>query len=74
MLNQKNFKLLAILLALALMLVACGGGDEPETTEETDTATDTTEDTADTGSEDMAEEDMASDEEIVLRIFGGNVG
>ena len=74
MLNQKNFKLLAILLAFALMLVACGGGDEPETTEETDTAADTTEDTADTGSEDMAEEDMASDEEIVLRIFGGNVG
>ena len=30
MLNQKSFRLLAILLALALILAACGGGgDEP---------------------------------------------
>ncbi|MCA9918533.1 MAG: extracellular solute-binding protein, partial [Anaerolineales bacterium] len=74
MLNQKSFKLLAILLAIMLMLAACGGGDE-ETAEEAadsgDTAADTTEETADTADEAT---DEAMDEEIVLRIFGGNVG
>lgn len=77
MLNQKTFKLLAILLALALMLVACGGGGEEADTTETDSgdtageadAEDAGEDTADAG-----EEDMAEGEEIVLRIFAGNVG
>ena len=77
MLNQKSFKLLAILLALMLVLAACGGGgDETDTTEETDsgdTAADTSTDTEDMATEDMATEDMA-DGEIVLRIFGGNVG
>jgi trehalose/maltose transport system substrate-binding protein len=77
MLNQKTFKLLAILLALSLMLVACGGGDEGTDTTETDSS-DTTADTS-TTTEDTAAgdtttgEDMA-DGEIVLRIFGGNVG
>ncbi|MFZ1401429.1 MAG: ABC transporter substrate-binding protein [Candidatus Promineifilaceae bacterium] len=76
MLNQKSFKLLAILLAIMLMLVACGGGEEADTTEETDTsdtaADTTTEDTADTA--DTTDEAPAEEEEIVLRIFAGNVG
>lgn len=77
MLNQKSFKLLALLLALVLMMVACGGGSEEADTTETDT-TDTT-DTADTTDEEPAAEEetteeAAEGEEIVLRIFGGNVG
>jgi trehalose/maltose transport system substrate-binding protein len=74
MLNQKSFKLLAILLALALMLVACGGGDEAETTEETDTGDTAAETDEAMADEEMADEEMADGEEIVLRIFAGNVG
>src|SRR5690606_15397083 len=66
-----------LLLALVLMMVACGGGSEEADTTETDT-TDTT-DTADTTDEEPAAEEetteeAAEGEEIVLRIFGGNVG
>ena len=80
MLNQKTFKLLALLLALALIMVACGGGGEETDTTETDTG-DTTADTTDEAAtdeepaaEEEATEEMAEGEEIVLRIFGGNVG
>ncbi|GJM40465.1 MAG: putative ABC transporter-binding protein [Ardenticatenaceae bacterium] len=69
MLNQKTFKLLAILLTLMLVLVACGGGEEADTTDEADSG-----DTAAETDEEMADEEMAEDEEIVLRIFAGNVG
>lgn len=74
MLNQKSFKLLAILLALALMLVACGGSDEADTTEETDSGDTTATTDEEMADEEMADEEMADGEEVVLRIFGGNVG
>ncbi len=73
---SKNSKwmLISLILILSLVLAACGGNNAADTTtnnaggEETAANTGTENTTADTG----GEEDMG--EEIVLRIFGGNVG
>ncbi|MCA9971984.1 MAG: ABC transporter substrate-binding protein [Anaerolineales bacterium] len=72
MLNRKFWTLFSLILVLAL--VACGGGNN-NTTNDAATNAGTDDTAANTSSEDMADtgEDMA-DEEIVLRIFGGNVG
>lgn len=64
MLNQKSFKLLAILLAFAFILAACGGGGEEPEAAETDTG-DTAADTEDT-TEDTAAEEEAMDEEMEM--------
>lgn len=75
MLKNKFWSVLALLLAVMLVLAACGGGDTEEATDSADSG-DTA---ADTGSEETMEEtteDAAPDtmDEIVLSIFGGNVG
>ncbi len=77
---SKNYKwmLISIILVLSLVLVACGGGtnNTSSTTEETTSntgteATNTTTTETDTTTSDTG---AAADENITLRIFGGNVG
>ena len=64
--SKKIFTIVALLLVAALALTACGGGEEPSNTGNTEN-TGTTEDagnTADTGdAEDMAEEENMAEEE-----------
>lgn len=69
MLTHKKW-LVSLLLIFVLVLSACGGSDTDSGEESTDSGDTDTADT-DTG-EDMDEGDM--DGEIVLKIFGGNVG
>lgn len=70
---KKMLKYWMLLLALALVLAACGGGDtadEPaDTTEDTAADTEDTAVTEDTTEEDMAEEDMADEEAMADEVI-----